>query len=147
MLIQALSSSLFYPNRGPDPLFPQSSLESSVNPFYQSTPHPFSQSSLKLFYQSSPSLESLNRFYQTSLEPLNPSYLSSIMPSLKLFYQSSPSLESLNPYYQSSIMPILAPRASFPPSNGGIYRVLTLPWIRSRWRPAAAARNGGLRWI
>lgn len=122
MVIQALSSSLLYLNRGPDPLFPQSSLESSVNPFYQSTLHPFSQSSLKLFYQSSPSLESLNRFYQTSLEPLNPSY-------------------------QSSIMPILTPRASFPPSNGGIYRVLTPPWIRSRWRPAAAARNGGLRWI
>ena len=125
MVIQALSSALLYPNRGLDPVSPKRSLE------------PFKR-------YSQCSLESLNLYYQSSLNSLNP-YNQSSLESLNRFCQCS--FESLNLYYQSSIMPILTPRASFPPSNGGIYRVFMPPWIRSGWRPAPAARNGGLRWI
>jgi hypothetical protein len=63
-VIQTLWSSLS-PNhvlsskRRPDPLASQFSLESSVNPFYRSTLHPFNPSGLKLFHRSS-IIDSLN---------------------------------------------------------------------------------------
>ncbi|KHO10562.1 Ankyrin repeat-containing domain protein [Metarhizium robertsii ARSEF 23] len=145
MMMQALLSPL-YPKHfalslklRPGRIFSQS----SASPFCRSARHAFSQSSLELFLRSSIIMYSLNKLASF---PLNKVLIPSSQDESDRIQNLSALCSPSTPKHGLCRPNRLGVRASFPQSNGGIYRVSTPPWVRSRWRPVPGARNGGLQW-